>query len=146
MGVRYRRRSLGPRPAGRRSPAHYAVLAMPREGNDVNTLGIAHYRAGHWKQAIATLARSMELQKGAFEAFDSFFLAMAYWQLGEKDKARQWYDRAVKWTETHGYQLRVSRNGRKSSGASCGSRQVAWDCGSAEGRQSRPTGRKIRGG
>ncbi|HZU36841.1 MAG TPA: hypothetical protein VFA18_13060, partial [Gemmataceae bacterium] len=85
--------------------ARYATTIMPREGFYVNTLGVARYRAGHWKEAIATLTRSMELEKGALEAFDTFFLAMAHWQLGEKEKARQWYDRAVQWTETHRYQL-----------------------------------------
>jgi len=26
---------------------------------------------------------------------------MAHWQLGEKDKAREWYDKAVTWMETN---------------------------------------------
>ena len=30
---------------------------------------------------------------------DPFFLAMADWQLGNRDEARQWYDRAVTWME-----------------------------------------------
>jgi hypothetical protein len=41
----------------------------------------------------------MELANGAIEGVDTFFLAMAHWQLGEKDKARRWYDRAVKWLD-----------------------------------------------
>ncbi|HZU37491.1 MAG TPA: tetratricopeptide repeat protein, partial [Gemmataceae bacterium] len=88
--------------------AQYATTIMPREGFYVNTLGVAHHRAGHWKEAIAALTKSMELEKGALEAFDTFFLAMAHWQLGEKEKARQWYDRAVQWTETHRYQLQAN--------------------------------------
>ena len=40
----------------------------------------------------------MELRKGG-DSFDWFFLAMAHWQLGEKDKAREWYDRAVQWMD-----------------------------------------------
>ena len=35
----------------------------------------------------------------AATAFDWFFLAMAHWQLGEKDKAREWYDQAVQWMD-----------------------------------------------
>ena len=27
------------------------------------------------------------------------FLAMAHWQLGEQDEARQWYGKAVEWIE-----------------------------------------------
>ena len=30
------------------------------------------------------------------DALERFFLAMAHWQLGKKDEARQWYDKAVK--------------------------------------------------
>ena len=31
--------------------------------------------------------------------YDWFFLAMAHWQLSEKDKAREFYDRAVQWMD-----------------------------------------------
>ena len=40
----------------------------------------------------------MELRKGG-DANDWFFLAMAHWQLGEKEKARQWHDRAAQWMD-----------------------------------------------
>jgi hypothetical protein len=40
----------------------------------------------------------MQLRAGG-DAADWFFLAMAHWQEGEKDQARQWYDKAVQWTE-----------------------------------------------
>ena len=40
----------------------------------------------------------MELRNGG-DSFDWFFLAMAHWRLGEKDKAREWYDRAVRWMD-----------------------------------------------
>jgi hypothetical protein len=36
----------------------------------------------------------MELRKGG-DCTDWFFLAMAHCRLGEKDQARQWYDKAV---------------------------------------------------
>ena len=54
----------------------------------------------------------MELRMGGDSA-DWFFLAMAHWQLGEKDKARQWYDRAVEWmdkNEPMNEELRRFRN------------------------------------
>ena len=59
-------------------------------------MGLAHYRAGDWKAAIAALEKSMDLRKGG-DSIDWFFLAMAHWQLGEKDEARKWYDKAVQW-------------------------------------------------
>ncbi|HUQ69688.1 MAG TPA: tetratricopeptide repeat protein, partial [Planctomycetaceae bacterium] len=60
--------------------------------------GVAHYRAGDWKAAIATLEKAIELRKGG-DCFDWLSLAMAHWQLGNKDEARQWNDRAVAWME-----------------------------------------------
>jgi WD40 repeat protein/tetratricopeptide (TPR) repeat protein len=79
--------------------AEKAVKLAPKEGNHWNTLGVAHYRAGHWKDAIEALNKSMELMKGQMESFDTLFVAMAYWQLDEKEKGRQWYDRAVQWMD-----------------------------------------------
>ncbi len=63
-----------------------------------NTLGVARYRAGDWKGEIKALAKSMELGNGG-DGTDWFFLAMAYWQLGDKPQARSWYDKAVPWME-----------------------------------------------
>jgi hypothetical protein len=63
-----------------------------------NTLGVALYRVGNWKQAIAALTRSMELRKGG-DSFDWAFLAMAHWRNDEPDAARRWYDRAARWME-----------------------------------------------
>ena len=34
-------------------------------------------------------------------SYQWFFLAMAHGQLSEKDKAREWYDRAVAWMDKH---------------------------------------------
>jgi superkiller protein 3 len=75
-----------------------AVELKPQEGTCWNTLGVAHYRAGNWKDAVAGLEKSMELRKGG-DAYDWFFLAMADWQLGRKKQARKWYDQAVAWAD-----------------------------------------------
>ena len=64
-----------------------------------NTLGTALYRAGDWKAAIETLERADQLQGGKRLSGNAFFLAMAHWQLGNKDEARKWYDRAVEWMD-----------------------------------------------
>src|SRR5262249_5451645 len=78
--------------------AQLAVKAAPANGNYWITLGAAHYRAGNWKEAVAALEKSMELRKGG-DSFDWFFLAMAHWQLGEKQKAHKWFDQAVQWMD-----------------------------------------------
>jgi tetratricopeptide (TPR) repeat protein len=59
-----------------------------------NTLGVARYRAGDWKQAISDLEKSVSLGQGG-NSFDFFFLAMAHWKLGDKDKALECYERAI---------------------------------------------------
>jgi tetratricopeptide (TPR) repeat protein len=79
--------------------AKRAVELAPEDPMDWNTLGVAHYRAGNWKEAIANLEKAEALAPGKYLAFNAFFLAMAHWQLGEKDTARQLYAQAVAWME-----------------------------------------------
>jgi tetratricopeptide (TPR) repeat protein len=78
--------------------AKKAVEADPKQGKWWNTLGAAQYRAGDWLAAVEALTRSMELRRGG-DSLDWFFLAMAYWQQGKKDDAREWYDKAALWME-----------------------------------------------
>jgi hypothetical protein len=78
--------------------AREAVRLVPKSGSFWNTLGVALYRAGNWKQASVALTRSMELSKGG-DSFDWFFLAMTHWRNDEPDAARSWYARAVQWME-----------------------------------------------
>src|SRR5262249_33057360 len=71
-----------------------------------NTLGVAQYRRGNWAAAIEALTKSMELyaatpEEERWEAASTYFLAMAHWQLGHRDEARPWYDRAVRWMEKY---------------------------------------------
>jgi tetratricopeptide (TPR) repeat protein len=74
------------------------VELAPQNGMIWNTLGVAQYCAGNWKVAITALEKSMELRKGG-DSFDWFILAMAQWQLGQKDEARKRYDQAVAWMD-----------------------------------------------
>ncbi len=37
----------------------------------------------------------MELSSGG-SSIDWFFLAMAHWQLGQKDEARTWFDKSIR--------------------------------------------------
>jgi tetratricopeptide (TPR) repeat protein len=75
-----------------------AVELQPKQAVYWRRLVAAQYRAGQWKAAVETLDKAMELRSGG-DAFDWFFLAMAHWQLGHKDEARKWYDKAIQWME-----------------------------------------------
>ena len=83
--------------AGARDPLRAVTLARraaelePRNAMYLNTLGVALYRAGDWRGAIGMLGRSVPLN-AHHASYDFFFLAMAHWQLGERDEARSWYD------------------------------------------------------
>jgi tetratricopeptide (TPR) repeat protein len=78
--------------------AQKAVELAPKEGNYWNMLGVAQYRAGNWKAAVTALEKSMDLRRGG-DSSDWFFLAMAHWQLGDKNEASKRYDQAVQWLE-----------------------------------------------
>jgi tetratricopeptide (TPR) repeat protein/tRNA A-37 threonylcarbamoyl transferase component Bud32 len=76
--------------------ARKAVDLQPRDANYWNTLGVAQYRAGDWRSAIDSLDKSMMLRDGG-DGFDWYFAAMACWQLGEKTRAENLYQKAEAW-------------------------------------------------
>jgi tetratricopeptide (TPR) repeat protein len=78
--------------------ANRVLERSPRDGNAWITLGVALYRAGQWREAVAALEKAATLRAGE-DGLRGFALAMAHWQLGDKDKAAQWYERAVGWME-----------------------------------------------
>jgi tetratricopeptide (TPR) repeat protein len=80
--------------------ADKAARANPNCATYWNTLGAAHYRAGNFNAAIASLKRAIDLTQGG-TAFDQLFLAMAYAQLGNERQARHWLDHARLWMEQH---------------------------------------------
>ncbi len=78
-----------------------AVAGSPSRPSFRGTLGAARYRSGDCKGAIAELEKTISLRNAddSRNASAAFFLAMAHGQLGEKDKARAWFDKAVQWME-----------------------------------------------
>jgi WD40 repeat protein len=73
-----------------------SVEAAPNIWAFWRTLGMAHHFAGDENAAVRALTRSLQLRQSG-EAFDYFPLAAAHQKLGNKEEARQWYDRGVKW-------------------------------------------------
>jgi WD40 repeat protein/tetratricopeptide (TPR) repeat protein len=79
--------------------AERAVRLAPTTAPYVKTLGVARYRNGQFKDAVAALEKSLELGKGEFAAFDLYFLAMCHAKLGDAARAKDCFDRAVKWSD-----------------------------------------------
>jgi serine/threonine protein kinase/WD40 repeat protein len=102
--------------------AQKATELAPQDPVTLNTLGVVYYYAGDWTAAIVALQKSEQLEPGRYFSFNAFFLAMAHWQLGNREikddaavvevheqhakhqaehneRARQWFDQAVEWME-----------------------------------------------
>ena len=80
--------------------ANELVQNSPKVRDVWTTLGVAHYRTGAWNDAIAAFEKSEAAAPGRITAVNGFFRAMAYWQLGEKAKAREWYAKTLQLLET----------------------------------------------
>jgi serine/threonine protein kinase/WD40 repeat protein/tetratricopeptide (TPR) repeat protein len=94
--------------------AQRAVDLTPNDAMHVNTLGVAQYRNGQCREALATFQRSLALGNGRWDAFDLFFLAMCHQKLGKPKEAKDCFDRAVSWvaaqknlTQQHVEELRA---------------------------------------
>jgi serine/threonine protein kinase len=94
-----------PDPRFRDLPRAVAIATRNAERNpdgrsSWSTLGTAHYRAGEYRAAIAALERLLR-RPDSFAGEAELFLAMALWQLGERDAARARYARAAAWSDRH---------------------------------------------
>jgi hypothetical protein len=84
--------------------AEAAVKLAPEESHILNTLGVAQYRMGNYSEALKTLKESDRMNTRADRddgprlsiPADLAFLAMASFQLGEKEKAVAYLDRLRK--------------------------------------------------
>jgi tetratricopeptide (TPR) repeat protein len=90
--------SVGPPLAIRLARA--AVKLAPDDPGSRNTLGVALYRGGEFQEAIEHLNESYSPGAG-HDAHNLFWLAMAHYQLGKEEQAREYLDRAIKWTQDH---------------------------------------------
>jgi serine/threonine protein kinase/WD40 repeat protein len=64
-----------------------------------NTLGVAYYRAGRYREAVDVIRPNLMSQEDHALAFDLYFLAMSHHRLGEAARARDYYDWAVRWVQ-----------------------------------------------
>jgi WD40 repeat protein len=77
--------------------AEKAVRLTSRNALYRNTLGVAYYRAGRYREAVDVLRPNVENQEDRALAYDLYFLAMSHYRLGETARARDYYDWAVRW-------------------------------------------------
>jgi tetratricopeptide (TPR) repeat protein len=81
--------------------AQVAIELHPHSANNWNNLGVAQYRAGNWQAAVEALEKADSMIPDG-DREHRMFLAMAHWQLGDKDKARELYTQGAGWIAVHG--------------------------------------------
>jgi tetratricopeptide (TPR) repeat protein len=72
--------------------ARKAVQLAPDRYEPWITLGVALHRNGEWGDAVEALQKSNQIHENASSCI---FLAMAHWQLGDKEKAGPYFRKAV---------------------------------------------------
>jgi tetratricopeptide (TPR) repeat protein len=78
--------------------AQRAVVLQPESRKSRLTVAMAHYRVGDWQSVIDELSARPEPDPVA-RCYGWFYLAMAYWQLGQEAEALRYYDWADKCTQ-----------------------------------------------
>jgi serine/threonine protein kinase/tetratricopeptide (TPR) repeat protein len=76
-----------------------AAAANSKDAATLSVLGLAHYRAGELKAAVAVLEKA-EKRPGKYRG-GPFILAMAYWQLGDRQKGMEVYRQGSAWMEQY---------------------------------------------
>jgi uncharacterized protein HemY len=79
--------------------AEKAARLASGSANFRNTLGLAYYRAGRYREAVEVLRLNLEKQEDKYLAYDLYFLAMSHHRLGETAQARDHYEWAVRWVQ-----------------------------------------------
>jgi eukaryotic-like serine/threonine-protein kinase len=68
--------------------------------------GALHYRAGRYREAVAALRQSLQAEnRQGVAVLNWLWLAMSYHQLGEKEEAQRWLDKATEWLDKMGKEM-----------------------------------------
>jgi serine/threonine-protein kinase len=118
--------------------AQRAVALAPDYAAAWHTLGLAYYQVGTWSEAVTALEKALallaETSKQANEtrsmrgdntttAMTWLYLAIAYSRLGNAQKARLWFDKAMQWMDKNAAQDGELRRLRAEAAALLGIRQ-----------------------
>jgi Flp pilus assembly protein TadD len=76
--------------------ASLAVGLAPDDANHWSNLGVAQYRAGNWQGAVEALEKADAMLENG-DCVHRMFFAMARWQLGDKQQARELYAQGASW-------------------------------------------------
>ncbi len=74
-----------------------AVRLEPNRWEYLSTLGTAYYRLDAWQKSVETLELAARARPEGGTAFEWFFMAMSYQNLGQPARARACYDKGVEW-------------------------------------------------
>jgi serine/threonine protein kinase/WD40 repeat protein len=77
--------------------AEKAVEKVPGKAVFVNTLGLAYYRAGRYREVIEVLRPNIDRHSEWELALNLYILAMSHHRLGETAKAHDYFEWAVRW-------------------------------------------------
>jgi serine/threonine-protein kinase len=82
------------KPAEALEHARKAAAEAPKDADVFNTVAFAEYRSGHWAEALAACEQAVKLHHIP-EASDAFLMSLALSRKDEKEKAKNWFDKAV---------------------------------------------------
>src|SRR5262249_7521050 len=80
--------------------AEKAAGLEPRNAVFGNTLGLAYYGMGRYRDAVEILRSNLAHQDDSNLAYDLYLLAMSHYQLGQTARAKDYYEWAARWTGT----------------------------------------------
>jgi WD40 repeat protein/Flp pilus assembly protein TadD len=89
----------GTDPAAALALAKKAVAEKPNTAWYLHTLGLAHYRAGNYQDAVTQFETSLKNDANWGHVVDWLGLAMAYQRLEKPDEAQKWLEKATTWID-----------------------------------------------
>src|SRR5262249_52897483 len=91
--------ALGPGAVDDFRPIIRLVTKQPKDWSTSLVLGMLHYRAGCYEEAVGQLTEACTCHHRGGNAYEWLFLAMAHHRLGRDSLAQWWLSRSVQWIE-----------------------------------------------